>query len=73
MIYQKITLILKNNPDSYDEFDGGTYSLDYDNASYQLSNEHMVIKKFEGDDVIGDIIPIKTIKNFKCNGSNTEN
>ena len=70
MVYQKLTVILRNNPDSYDEFDGGTYNVDYNNASYHLTNEHMVIMLHKDDGVIGEIIPIKSIKNFKANGSN---
>jgi hypothetical protein len=70
MVYQKLTLILRNNPDSYDEFDGGTYNVDYNNASYYLTSDHMVITLHKEDSVVGEIIPIKSIKNFKANGSN---
>lgn len=70
MVYSKLTLILRNNPESYDEFDGGTYSVDYKNASFHLSNEHMIVNVHEGNEVVGEIIPIKSIKNYKGHGSN---
>jgi len=72
MVYEKITLIIKNKPDSYEEFDG-TYSVEYLNCSYKLTNEHMVVLAEHKDNVIGEIIPIKAIKNFKLDGGNPKN
>lgn len=69
-MYKKLTIIFKNNPNSDDEFDGGTYSVDYENASIQITNEHILVnlkKKSESGEeyVMGFVHPIKSIVSYK--------
>ena len=42
-MYKNLTIIFKNNPDSEDDFDG-TYSVDYERASFQVTNQHFILQ-----------------------------
>jgi hypothetical protein len=60
-----LRLIIKNDPESDDDF-GGTYSIEYENVTYRILSEHMVIEEFNGDgEIIGHIRKIKEIKTYK--------
>ena len=68
-MYKNLTIIFKNNPDSEDDFDG-TYSVDYERASFQVTNQHFILhlqKEDEGGNpfVEGNIFNIKSIKSYK--------
>ena len=59
-----ITLIIKNTPYDDDEF-GGTYKLDFENASYRIDGGHMIIEVLRDGDIIGQVFELKTIKSYK--------
>lgn len=63
---KKLTIIFKNNPNSNDDFDGGTYDVTYDNSSFYISGDYMVIESTSGENTInGNIFHIKTIKSYR--------
>jgi hypothetical protein len=69
-MYKELTVIFKNSPDDEDDFGGGTHSVTYEKAAFQISGDYMVIhlqKEDEGGHgyVQGHIFPIKTIKSYK--------
>jgi|LakMenE18May11ns_1017448.scaffolds.fasta_scaffold9887265_2 hypothetical protein len=69
-MYKELTIIFKNNPDSDDEFDGGTYSITYEKAAFQISGDYMVLHLQKEDEygngfVQGHVLPIKSIKSYK--------
>jgi hypothetical protein len=69
-MYKELTIIFKNNPDNYDDFDGGTHSVTYEKAAFQLAGDYMVLHLQKEDDagngyVEGHILPINSIKSYK--------
>jgi hypothetical protein len=61
----KISVIIKNNPYGDDEFSGGTYRLDFENSLYRIESGCMVIETKVGDEIVGQIFELKTIKSYK--------
>lgn len=61
----KITLIIKNNPNDNDDFEGGTYKLDFENALYRIEGGNMVIETKKDNSIIGQVFELKTIKSYK--------
>jgi hypothetical protein len=69
-MYKELTIVFKNNPDSDDEFDGGTYSVTYEKAAFQISGDYMILHLQKEDEsgnayVQGNIFSIKSIKSYK--------
>jgi hypothetical protein len=68
-MYKKLTIIFKNDPNSMDDFDG-TYSVNYEKASFQVSGDNFILhlqkEEKNGDSYVeGHIFPLKMIKNYK--------
>lgn len=61
----KIVLLIKNDPYGDDEFDGGTYKLDFENSVYRISGNNMIIETKKSENIIGQIFDLKTIKSYK--------
>ena len=61
----KITLIIKNDPHDSDEFNGGTYKLDFEHSNYRIEGNNMIIEVRKDDTIIGQVFDIKTIKSYK--------
>lgn len=69
-MYKELTIIFRNNPNSDDDFDGGTYSVTFEKAAFQISGDYMVLHQQKEDEagngyVHGQIFPVKTIKSYK--------
>lgn len=69
-MYKELTIIFKNKPDNEDEFDGGTYSVTYEKAAFQISGNYMVLHLQKENDkgegyVEGHVLPINSIKSYK--------
>tara|TARA_R110002074_G_scaffold326755_3_gene497219 strand:- start:1117 stop:1371 length:255 start_codon:yes stop_codon:yes gene_type:complete len=65
---KNITIVFKNNylVDDYDEFGGGTYSVEYDSAEIKLKGEYLLLSTVLSDSSIKtEVHPLKTIKAFK--------
>lgn len=60
----KISLIIKNDPYD-DEFNSGTYKLDFEDSSYRIDGGHMIVETIKEDTIIGQIFELKTIKSYK--------
>ncbi len=61
----KIKLIIKNNPHDDDEFGGGTYTLEFEDSFYRVDGGYMIVETKKGDDIIGQIFELKSIKSYK--------
>ena len=61
----KITLIIKNNPHSEDDFTGGTYKLEFEDSTYHIEGNNMIIETEKDDSVVGQVFDLKTIKSYK--------
>jgi len=72
MIHKEIIIIFKNNLNSMDLFEGGSYTLSFNNCSYNISGDHYILEQHNEDSVEGYVFPLKSIINFKINknGSN---
>lgn len=62
-----ISLIIKNNPNTEDEFSSGTYKLDFEKSYYTITNGYMIIESHNKDtkSVIGQTFELKSIKSYK--------
>jgi len=65
MIHKEIIIIFKNNVNSMDLFESGSYTLSFKNCSYTISGDHYVLEQHNGDNVEGYVFPLKSIINFK--------
>lgn len=63
--YLNITLIIKNDPHEDDEFNGGTYKLDFENSIYRIEGNNMIIETKKEESIIGQVFDLKTIKSYK--------
>jgi hypothetical protein len=60
----KIKLIVKINPHD-DDFDSGTYKLDFKNSFYRIDGGYMIIETKENNNIIGQVFELKAIKSYK--------
>jgi hypothetical protein len=60
-----ISLIIKNNPENDDDFGGGTYKLDFNNCDLKFLGDYLVIEVINGDEKVGHVFNLKTIKSYK--------
>lgn len=65
MTYKVITILFKNDPNSYDVFDTGSYSVTYENVGYQINGDYFVLEVIKENEIEGHILPLKTIINYK--------
>lgn len=61
----KITLIVKSNHYDDDDFNGGTYKLDFEDSFCRIEGGHMIVETKKEDSIVGQIFDIKTIKSYK--------
>jgi len=69
-MYKKLTIVFKNNPNSVDEFDGGTYTVTYENTSIVVSGDYLVLTTQEQDEkgdgyVQGKIHHLKEVLSYR--------
>ena len=60
----KLKLIIKNDPYD-DDFDSGTYKLEFEDSFYRIDGGYMVIETKKENDIIGQVFELKTIKSYK--------
>ena len=61
-----ISLIIKYTPENDDDFGGGgTYKLDFDNCEIKFVGDYLVIEVTDGNETIGRVFNLKTIKSYK--------
>lgn len=67
MVYKQIIVLFRNNPNSEDEFDGGTHSVTFNNAVLVISGDHIIITENVGDgEVEGKIYKLNTVHSYKA-------
>jgi hypothetical protein len=59
-----INLVIKNNPDS-DDFEYGTYTLEFKNCSFRVEGDYFLIENEEKNTKTGQVFQLKTIKSYK--------
>jgi hypothetical protein len=59
-----LKLIIKNDPYN-DDFDTGTYKLEFENSFFRIDGSYMIIETKKENDIIGQIFDLKTIKSYK--------
>jgi hypothetical protein len=65
MTYKEITILFKNDPNSHDVFDTGSYSVTYENVGCQINGDYFVLEVIKENEIEGHILPLKTIINYK--------
>ena len=65
MLYKEIIIIFKNNSDSEDIFESGSYSVSYENVVYRIEGDYLILEIDKGGTIEGHILPLKTIINYK--------
>jgi hypothetical protein len=68
MKYKNLTVLFKNNPNSEDEFEGGTHKVDFVNAVLMLSGDHLIITEHadDGGSITGQVFPLNTVHSYKA-------
>lgn len=56
---------MKNDPHNNDEFNGGTYKLDFEDSLYHIKCNNMVVEYKKDGSIIGQIFDLKIIKSYK--------
>lgn len=65
MRYKEIIIIFKNNSESEDIFDSGSYSVSYENVDYRIEGDYLIIEINKENEIEGHILPLKSIINYK--------
>jgi len=69
-MYEKLTIVFKNNPNSEDEFDGGTHTITYENTNIMVSGDYLVLSIQKQDEkgngyIQGKIHHLKEVLSYK--------
>lgn len=69
MRYKNLTILFKNNPNSDDEFEGGTHKVDFSDAVLMIAGEHLVVTEHseDGNSITGQVFPLNTVHSYKAN------
>jgi hypothetical protein len=65
MFYKEIIIIFKNNSESDDIFKSGSYSITYNNVSYEIKGDYLILEVNKEGEVEGHVLPLKSIINYK--------
>lgn len=65
MTYKEIIIIFKNNSNSDDIFESGSYSVSYENVDYKIEGDYLILEIHKGETIEGHVLPLKTIINYK--------
>ncbi len=60
-----ITLIIKNTPYDDDDFGGGTYKLEFENAFHRIDGGYMIVEQLIEGNIVGQVFELNSIKSYK--------
>jgi hypothetical protein len=69
MKYKSLSILFKNNPNSEDGLEGGTYKVDFNDAVLMITGEHLVITEHseDGNTITGQVFKLNTVHSYKAN------
>ena len=62
---EKIIIVFKSSWAVEDEFEGGTYTIEYENSEIDFKGENLLLTTHDGEYIKTEVHPLKTIKAFK--------
>jgi len=65
MGYKEIIIIFKNNLESDDIFDSGSYSVSYENVDYKIEGDYLILEVNKESEIEGHVLPLKSVINYK--------
>jgi len=68
MKYKNLTILFKNKINQ-DQWDGGTYTVDYSNVVISITGDHLILTEHSEDglSITGTVLPLNTIISYKAN------
>ena len=69
-VYKELTVLFKNNPNSEDEFEGGTHKVVFNSASFSISGEYLVVDEYNDETITGQVFRLNTVHSYKVNLEN---